>query len=116
MQLDGWHNDTGRFEAHETSIQCFDHVAHRDRLTATPHQVDQAWTTLGRIMSREGPRYNHEKPCEEGGRLYSADRTDSAWGESEIATGLSVASSHIKLALVHRAEATILKLEKGTNL
>jgi integrase len=39
-------------------------------------------------------------PCEKGGRLYAADRTDSIWGEPEIAALLAVASQEIKLALV----------------
>ena len=39
-------------------------------------------------------------PCEKGGRLYAADRTDKVWGEQEIAALLSVASNEIKLALV----------------
>ena len=39
-------------------------------------------------------------PCEKGGRLFAADRTDKVWGEPEIAALLSVASSEIKLALM----------------
>jgi integrase len=39
-------------------------------------------------------------PCEKGGRLYAADRTDKFWGETEIAALLAVASKEIKLALV----------------
>jgi hypothetical protein len=39
-------------------------------------------------------------PCEKGGRLYAADRTDKIWGEQEIGALLSVASPEIKLALV----------------
>ena len=39
-------------------------------------------------------------PCEKGGRLYAADRTDKFWGDAEIAALLSVASPEIKLALV----------------
>lgn len=39
-------------------------------------------------------------PCEKGGRLYAADRTDKLWGEAEIAALLAVASPDIRLALV----------------
>jgi hypothetical protein len=39
-------------------------------------------------------------PCEKGGRLYVADRTDKVWGEPEIASLLAVASPEITLALV----------------
>jgi integrase len=39
-------------------------------------------------------------PCEKGGRLHAADRTDKLWGEPEIAALLTVASEQIKLKLV----------------
>jgi hypothetical protein len=34
-------------------------------------------------------------PCEKGGRLYAADRTDKFWGETEIGALLAVASDEI---------------------
>lgn len=39
-------------------------------------------------------------PCERGGRLYAADRTEKLWGETEIAALLAVAPAEIELALV----------------
>lgn len=73
----------------------------RDSFAKTPRKADYAWTTLARIMSFAKDRGTiAANPCEKGGRLYSADRTDKVWGEPEIAAVLSVASPDIKLALV----------------
>ncbi|WP_291573991.1 site-specific integrase [Bradyrhizobium sp.] len=73
----------------------------RDKFAQTPRKADYAWTTLARIMSFAKDRGTiATNPCEKGGRLYAADRTDKFWGESEIADLLSIASSEIKLALV----------------
>ena len=75
--------------------------AWRDKFAQTPRKADYAWTTLARIMSFAKDRGTiATNPCEKGGRLYTADRTDKFWGESEIADLLSVASPEIKLALV----------------
>jgi len=73
----------------------------RDGFAATPRKADFAWTVLARIMSFAKDRgMIATNPCEEGGRLYAADRADKFWGEQEIAALLSVASTEIKLALV----------------
>jgi integrase len=73
----------------------------RDSFAATPRKADYAWTTLARIMSFAKDRgMIATNPCEKGGRLYAADRTDKVWGEPEIVALLSVASSEIKLALM----------------
>jgi integrase len=73
----------------------------RDSFAETPRKADYAWTTLARIMSFAKDRGTiATNPCERGGRLYAADRTDKVWGEPEIAAVLSVASADIKLALV----------------
>jgi integrase len=73
----------------------------RDSFADTPRKADYAWTTLARIMSFAKDRGTiATNPCEKGGRLYVADRTDKVWGEPEIAAVLSVASPDIKLALV----------------
>lgn len=73
----------------------------RDSFAGTPRKADYAWTTLARVMSFAKDRGTiATNPCEKGGRLYSADRTDKVWGEPEIAAVLSVASAEIKLALV----------------
>jgi integrase len=73
----------------------------RDTFAATPRNADYAWTTLARLMSFAKDRGTiATNPCEKGGRLYAADRTDKFWGETEIAALLAVASKEIKLALV----------------
>jgi integrase len=73
----------------------------RDSFAETPRKADYFWTTLARIMSFAKDRGTiTTNPCEKGGRLYSADRTDKVWGEQEIGALLSVASQEIKLALV----------------
>lgn len=73
----------------------------RDSFAATPRKADYAWTTLARIMSFAKDRgIIASNPCERGGRLYVADRTDKIWGEAEIAAVLSAASPEIRLALV----------------
>jgi integrase len=73
----------------------------RDSFSATPRKADYAWTTLARIMSFAKDRGTiATNPCERGGRLYAADRTDKFWGEQEIASLLSVAPPAIKLATV----------------
>ncbi|MBB5054849.1 integrase [Afipia massiliensis] len=73
----------------------------RDSFAATPRKADYAWTTLARIMSFAKDRGIIEtNPCERGGRLYVADRTEKLWGETEIAALLAVAPAEIELALV----------------
>jgi integrase len=73
----------------------------RDTFAATPRKADYAWTTLARLMSFAKDRGTiATNPCEKGGRLYAADRTDKFWGEPEISALLAVASQEIKLALV----------------
>lgn len=73
----------------------------RDGFAATPRKADYAWTTLARIMSFAKDRGMIEtNPCERGGRLYAADRTEKLWGETEIGALLAVAPAEIELALV----------------
>ena len=73
----------------------------RDRFAKTPRKADYAWTTLARIMSFAKDRgLIDTNPCERGGRLYVADRTEKLWGEEEIAALLAVARHDIQLALV----------------
>jgi hypothetical protein len=68
----------------------------RDSFAATPRKADYAWTTLARSMSFAKDRgMITANPCEKGGRLYAADRTDKFWGETEIAALLAVASDEI---------------------
>ena len=71
-----------QFRCQRRSLFCI----HRDLFAATPRKADYAWTTLARIMSFAKDRGTiATNPCEKGGRLYAADRTDKFWGESEIA-------------------------------
>ena len=73
----------------------------RDSYAATPRKADYAWTVLARLMSFAKDRgIITINPCEKGGRLYMADRTDKVWDEPQIAAVLAVASPEIKLALV----------------
>jgi hypothetical protein len=72
-----------------------------DGFAATPRKAYFAWVVLARIMSFANDRgMITTNPCEKGGRLYAADRTDKVWGEQEIGALLSVASQEIKLARV----------------
>jgi integrase len=73
--------------------------AWRDRFAATPRKADYAWTVLARILSFSKDRGSIAvNPCERGGRLYRADRTDKFWGETEIAALFKVARPQIQLA------------------
>lgn len=73
----------------------------RDTMAATPRKADYAWVTLARILSvAKNRELISVNPCEDGGRLYVADRADKVWGEAEIAKLLTVASPEIELALV----------------
>lgn len=75
--------------------------AWRDTMVETPRKADYAWVTLARILSVAKDRGRIAvNPCERGGRLYAADRTDKVWGEAEIAKLLSVCSPEIELALI----------------
>ena len=51
-----------------------------------PRKADYAWTTLARVLSVAKDRGRIPvNPCERGGRLYQADRTDRLWSESDLA-------------------------------
>ncbi|MDP2295995.1 MAG: integrase [Pseudolabrys sp.] len=73
----------------------------RDRFANTPRKADYAWTTLARILSVVKDRgLIGVNPCEGGGRLYAADRTDKLWRDVDVATVLSSAGSELSLALM----------------
>jgi integrase len=75
--------------------------AWRDRFAATPRKADYAWTTLARILSVAKDRgLISANPCEGGGRLYAADRTDKFWSEADVAKFLAVARPDVQLAIV----------------
>jgi integrase len=75
--------------------------AWRDHFAATPRKADYAWTTLARILSVAKDRgLIAVNPCEGGGRLYAADRTDKFWSEAEVAKVLAVARPDLQLAII----------------
>lgn len=52
----------------------------RDGMAATPRKADLAWAVLARMFAVAKDRGKIPvNPCERGGRLYVADRTDSIW-------------------------------------
>jgi integrase len=78
-----------------------DFKAWRDSFAKTPRKADHAWSTLSRVLAFAKDRgLISSNPCEGGGRLYVADRTDKIWGEAEVGTFLSSAGSEMALALM----------------
>jgi integrase len=75
--------------------------AWRDTFASTPRKADYAWTTLARILSFSKDRgLIGTNPCEGGGRLYTADRTDKLWTDQAVGAFLTVAPPTLKLALM----------------
>jgi integrase len=73
----------------------------RDSMASTPRKADYAWTTLARVLSVAKDRGRiASNPCERGGRLYSADRSDKIWTEADVARLLAAASPEMQLALM----------------
>lgn len=73
----------------------------RDGMADKPRTADYAWVTLARVLSIAKDRGRILiNPCERGGRIYEADRTEKVWRNAEIAQVLSVASSSMELALM----------------
>jgi hypothetical protein len=55
----------------------------RDKMTHTPRKADYAWSTLARVLSVAKDRgLIPINPCERGGRIYEADRTEQIWSEA----------------------------------
>lgn len=73
----------------------------RDKLAIrSPRQADYAWTILARILSVAKDRGKITvNPCEKGGRVYHADRSDKIWTASDEAAFLAQAPSHLHLAI-----------------
>jgi integrase len=64
----------------------------RDGMSETPRKADYAWTTLARVLSVAHDRGRIPvNPCQRGGRLYEADRSEKIWTENDIAQFLAVA-------------------------
>ena len=73
----------------------------RDRFANTPRKADYAWSTLARILSFSKDRgLIASNPCEGGGRLYSADRTDKIWRDEDVVAFLASASPELALAMM----------------
>jgi integrase len=73
----------------------------RDRFAHTPRKADYAWSTLSRILSFSKDRgLIASNPCERGGRLYSADRTDRVWHDEDVAAFLAIANPELALAMM----------------
>jgi integrase len=74
----------------------------RDKLAKKSlRQADYAWTVLQRIFSVAKDRGKiTANPCEKGGRLYHADRTDLIWTDNDVATFLEKAPAHLHLPLM----------------
>src|ERR1039458_3000434 len=73
----------------------------RDRFANTPRKADYAWTTLARILSFSKDRgLISTNPCEGGGRLYTANRTDKLWRDEDIAEFLGSSAPEMALALM----------------
>jgi integrase len=68
----------------------------RDGMAVTPRKADYAWTTLARVLSVAKDRGKiTANPCERGGRLYVAERTDKIWPEADIGRIIGTAPSRI---------------------
>ncbi|MHC2108348.1 tyrosine-type recombinase/integrase [Methylobacterium sp. CM6246] len=79
-----------------------DFKAWRDRLArSSKRQADYAWSVLARILSwaLDGGRVP-ANPCEKGGRLYKAERSDKVWSEADEAAFLTSAPQHLHLPLI----------------
>lgn len=74
----------------------------RDELAArSRRQADYAWQVLALILAWAKER-NHidANPCERGGRLYRASRTDRVWTDDDEAQFLAKAPPHLHLPLM----------------
>lgn len=73
----------------------------RDRFANTPRKADYVWSTLSRILSFSKDRgLIASNPCEGGGCLYTADRTDKLWRDEDMAAFLDSAAPTLALAMM----------------
>ncbi|MGU3496379.1 tyrosine-type recombinase/integrase [Xanthobacteraceae bacterium A53D] len=74
----------------------------RDKLAkASRRQADYAWVVLARICSVALDRGRIDSnPCERGGRIYKADRSDRVWSDEDEANFLQHAPPHLHLAIL----------------
>lgn len=75
--------------------------AWRDKMGNTPRKADYAWTILARVLSFAKDRgLIANNPCEGGGRLYTANRTDRIWTDENVAAFLAHARDELALAMM----------------
>ena len=74
----------------------------RDELPGkSRRQAQYAWTVLGRILSVAKERGLIDvNPCERGGRIYTADRSDKVWTADDEAAFYKKAPAHLHLPLM----------------
>ena len=73
----------------------------RDRFANTPRKADYGWSVLARILAFAKDRgLIGSNPCEGGGRLYSADRTDKIWTDGDVSRFLQSAPHGMALAMM----------------
>src|SRR3990167_6059387 len=73
----------------------------RDGMAATPRSADLAWSVLARVLSVAKDRGRIDMhPCERGGRLYTADRTDAIWTPVLVDLALARFPKHLRWALM----------------
>lgn len=64
-------------------------------------QADYAWSVLARVLSWAlDRRLIDANPCEKGGRLYNASRSDRVWSDEDEAAFMRVASEPLRLAMI----------------
>jgi integrase len=64
-------------------------------------QADYKWSVLARVFSVAKDRGKITvNPCEKGGRIYRAQRTDKLWTEDDEAAFLKKAPAHLHLSLM----------------
>lgn len=70
------------------------------RALRSKRQADYGWVVLARILSVAKDRGRIPvNPCERGGRIYKADRSDKVWSAADEAAFLSLAPAHLHLAI-----------------
>lgn len=98
---------THAIQRNETAVQTAvaalrsKHPAACRRYASTPRKADFAWSVLARLLSFGKDRgLLPINPCEGGGRLYKADRTDRVWQDAQVAIFLSHATPELALAMI----------------
>ena len=74
----------------------------REKFSATPRKADMVWTILKRIINvaKDDGLFLAPNPCEGGGRIYEADRTEKIWTEDHLARLFAVCSKQVREAVI----------------